>query len=322
MPKPARSSASLHRISRHRADAACGHRGRQRAVRSAPRRPCARGPSELGVDLAQVPASGPDGTVTLADVEAAAGQARRRGRQSRCVARAEPWRSTWRGPGARSPTRHCTTRPISTAWVDARGRHSAPDPAIIAGCTAEPALNASFDAGVFGAAAQCAASISGSRSTAPTACSSRCCAMWRDSDAADWRRQIDAMKKGVQERSLAPDELRGATITLSNFGTIAGQHAALIIVPPQVAILGAGRIADQPARSGRGIVDASHAAAVADLRSPRRHRRRGRALSARGDRRSRARPTERGETSWRTCFASPTSSALPGSFIFIGRRWA
>ena len=43
--------------------------------------------------------------------------------------------------------------------------------------------------------------------------------------------------------------MRGATITLSNFGTLAGQHAALIIVPPQVAILGAGRITDQPVLS-------------------------------------------------------------------------
>jgi pyruvate dehydrogenase E2 component (dihydrolipoamide acetyltransferase) len=40
--------------------------------------------------------------------------------------------------------------------------------------------------------------------------------------------------------------------TLSN-GTISGQHAALIIVPPQVAILGAGRITDQPVRRDRQI---------------------------------------------------------------------
>ena len=37
-------------------------------------------------------------------------------------------------------------------------------------------------------------------------------------------------------------ELRGQTITLSNFGMFAGRFAALVIVPPQVAILGAGRI--------------------------------------------------------------------------------
>ena len=48
-------------------------------------------------------------------------------------------------------------------------------------------------------------------------------------------------------------ELRGPTITLSNFGTIAGRHAALVVVPPQVAILGAGRIVERPVRSGQGL---------------------------------------------------------------------
>jgi pyruvate dehydrogenase E2 component (dihydrolipoamide acetyltransferase) len=67
-----------------------------------------------------------------------------------------------------------------------------------------------------------------------------------------WRSQIDAMKKAVRERTLTPDALRGATITLSNFGTIAGRHAALIVMPPQVAIWGAGRITERPAWSARG----------------------------------------------------------------------
>ena len=70
---------------------------------------------------------------------------------------------------------------------------------------------------------------------------------------ADWRRQIDAFKTGVRERSLAPADLRNPTITLSNFGTIAGQHAALVIVPPQVAILGAGRIMERAVRGETGL---------------------------------------------------------------------
>ena len=36
--------------------------------------------------------------------------------------------------------------------------------------------------------------------------------------------------------------LRGATISLSNFGALGGLFATLVVVPPQVAILGAGRI--------------------------------------------------------------------------------
>jgi pyruvate dehydrogenase E2 component (dihydrolipoamide acetyltransferase) len=47
--------------------------------------------------------------------------------------------------------------------------------------------------------------------------------------------------------------LRNPTITLSNFGTIAGQHAVLVIVPPQVAILGAGRIIERAVCSETGL---------------------------------------------------------------------
>jgi pyruvate dehydrogenase E2 component (dihydrolipoamide acetyltransferase) len=50
------------------------------------------------------------------------------------------------------------------------------------------------------------------------------------------------MKADIQERRVPVEELRGQTITLSNFGMYGGRHAALVIVPPQVAILGAGRI--------------------------------------------------------------------------------
>src|SRR5437763_575523 len=65
-------------------------------------------------------------------------------------------------------------------------------------------------------------------------------------DAADLRRGIEAMKKDVRARKVPVAELRGQTITLSNFGMFAGRFAALVIVPPQVAILGAGRITERP----------------------------------------------------------------------------
>ena len=53
------------------------------------------------------------------------------------------------------------------------------------------------------------------------------------------------MRADAVARSIPPGELRGATITLSNFGMIGGRFANLIVVPPQVAIIGAGRIAQR-----------------------------------------------------------------------------
>lgn len=52
---------------------------------------------------------------------------------------------------------------------------------------------------------------------------------------------IDRYKKTVVDRTIAPSDMQGATITLSNFGTITGKYATPIIVPPAVAILGCGR---------------------------------------------------------------------------------
>lgn len=59
------------------------------------------------------------------------------------------------------------------------------------------------------------------------------------------RSEIDALKKSVRARTVAPSELQGATISLSNFGTIAGRYANPIIVPPAVAILGCGKLRDE-----------------------------------------------------------------------------
>jgi pyruvate dehydrogenase E2 component (dihydrolipoamide acetyltransferase) len=56
------------------------------------------------------------------------------------------------------------------------------------------------------------------------------------------RHRLEAMKAAVRDRSIAAADLKGQTITLSNFGTVAGHYAQLVVVPPQVAILGAGRI--------------------------------------------------------------------------------
>ena len=61
----------------------------------------------------------------------------------------------------------------------------------------------------------------------------------------DLRAGLQRLRKDVEARSIPPDELRGQTFTLSNFGMIGGRYAALVVVPPQVAILGAGQISTQ-----------------------------------------------------------------------------
>jgi pyruvate dehydrogenase E2 component (dihydrolipoamide acetyltransferase) len=63
--------------------------------------------------------------------------------------------------------------------------------------------------------------------------------------AKDLRKGLNNLRDAVNSRKIPPQEMSGATITLSNFGTIAGRYANPVIVPPTVAILGAGRMRDE-----------------------------------------------------------------------------
>lgn len=59
------------------------------------------------------------------------------------------------------------------------------------------------------------------------------------------REGLDALRAAVKSRKIPAAEMQGATITLSNFGTLAGKYANPIVVPPQVAIVGAGGIREE-----------------------------------------------------------------------------
>ncbi|MGB7995391.1 MAG: dihydrolipoamide acetyltransferase family protein, partial [Photobacterium halotolerans] len=59
------------------------------------------------------------------------------------------------------------------------------------------------------------------------------------------RRWIDETAEGIRARKIGREEFQHATITLSNFGAIAGIYATPVVTPPQVAIVGAGRLIDK-----------------------------------------------------------------------------
>ena len=67
---------------------------------------------------------------------------------------------------------------------------------------------------------------------------------------------LEELISKARDRSLAPDKLRGATITLSNFGAIGGRYASPMVVPPQVAIVGAGRIEKRAVVAADGTIAA------------------------------------------------------------------
>jgi pyruvate dehydrogenase E2 component (dihydrolipoamide acetyltransferase) len=205
---------------------------------------------ERGVDLSRVKGSGPDGAITRADVDAEAkassnpAEALRGARKTMALNMTRAWREVV----------HATLQDQADidAWTPQNDVTIRLIRAIVAGCSKEPSLNAGFDSASMSLRPNAKIDL-GLAIDSPDGLFVPVLRDVGRTTAQEWRGQIDAAKKGVNERSLAPDELRGATITLSNFGTIAGQHAALIVVPPQVAILGAGRIACQPVSSNAGL---------------------------------------------------------------------
>jgi pyruvate dehydrogenase E2 component (dihydrolipoamide acetyltransferase) len=207
---------------------------------------------ELGVALSGITPTGPDGTLTIGDVEATAasvagpppaGEALRGARRAMSLNMANAGREVV------PATLH--DEADVDAWLadDVTARLIR---AIVAGCAAEPRLNASFDAATVSLHDNSRIDL-GLAMDSPDGLFVPVLREVARSAPADWRRRIDALKIRVQQRSLTPAELRNPTITLSNFGIIAGQHAALVVLPPQVAILGAGRIIERPVRSEAGL---------------------------------------------------------------------
>lgn len=69
------------------------------------------------------------------------------------------------------------------------------------------------------------------------------------------QRSIEGMDDFIHKaknRMLPPADLRGATITLSNYGSIGGRYATPLVVPPMVAIVGAGAIRKAPVVTAQG----------------------------------------------------------------------
>jgi len=64
----------------------------------------------------------------------------------------------------------------------------------------------------------------------------------QDKSPDELRAALMAQKQAAHQRSTAADDLRDFTLMLSNFGTLAGRYGIPLVVPPAVAILGAGKV--------------------------------------------------------------------------------
>jgi pyruvate dehydrogenase E2 component (dihydrolipoamide acetyltransferase) len=113
--------------------------------------------------------------------------------------------------------------------------------AIVAACKAVPALNAWFDGDALAVTRHPHVDVG----IAVDTDDGLFVPALRNADMLDARgirEGINRLRTQVEDRSIAASELAGYTISLSNFGMFAGRYATPVVVPPCVAIVGAGKL--------------------------------------------------------------------------------
>ncbi|MCC6472656.1 MAG: 2-oxo acid dehydrogenase subunit E2 [Burkholderiales bacterium] len=198
----------------------------------------------LNVELALVSGTGPDGAVSAADVERAA-------KEFAGLGAAEPLRGVRRAMAlnmARANAEVASATILGDADIHAWPRDADVTirlvRAIGLGCAAEPSLNAWYDGRTVSRRVLATVDV-GIAVDTPEGLFVPVLRDVGKREAADLRRGLDRMRADVKARKIPPEELRGASITLSNFGMIAGRYAAPVVLPPAVAILGAGAISER-----------------------------------------------------------------------------
>jgi pyruvate dehydrogenase E2 component (dihydrolipoamide acetyltransferase) len=68
----------------------------------------------------------------------------------------------------------------------------------------------------------------------------------------DISKEILDLSKRARDGKLKPDEMKGATVTITNIGSVGGTYATPIINHPEVAILGMYKITDKPVPTENG----------------------------------------------------------------------
>jgi 2-oxoisovalerate dehydrogenase E2 component (dihydrolipoyl transacylase) len=209
---------------------------------------------KLGVDLSLVSATGSGNVITAADVERAAAD----------IAEAEPLkplrgvRRAMARRMAQSNAEVAATTIMEDAdiedWEKGQNYSLRLIRAIKMGCEAEPMLNAWYDSKENGLRVHRKIDLGFAVNTD----AGLFVPVLHDigkRDDQNIRDGLDNLRAAVEARTVPAEELRGATITLTNAGPLLGKYTTPVIAPPQVAILGACRARPEVvARDGQPVV--------------------------------------------------------------------
>lgn len=210
-----------------------------------------------GIDLTEIAPSGKNGQVTMDDLE----QRKEPGRRTRPAAtrptgtrpaaaagQSEPLRGPRRAMAqsmtlTRDEVALCTLFDDADIeeWLDKRDFTARILRALVAGCAAEPALNAFYDA-------QNASRQLESRVDVAMAVDTEdglivpVIRNIEQKSLEEIRESVGRLKEATRTRTVSPQDMLNYTITVSNFGMMAGRYATPLMVPPTVAILGTGKL--------------------------------------------------------------------------------
>jgi len=227
---------------------------------------------QLGVPLSRCTPTGKKGSITKADVEAAAkGGAAQSASPAATKATAgqplpsvqvsvdpQPVRGVRRAMSMGMAKSHATVVPTTlvedadiTAWgkQDALARYVR---ALVYAAKVEPALNCWFDGERMERLVHPNVHV-GIAVDSPDGLYVPVVFDADQKDATQIRARVQELREKIASKSLKQDDQQGATITLSNFGSIAGRYGTPVVSPPQVAILGTGRFRNELKLTEKGI---------------------------------------------------------------------
>jgi len=203
------------------------------------------------IDLSIVTPSGPHSTITAADVERVV-------KIFADVGELVPLKGVRRSMAKAMAQAHAEVVPVTlhddadvTAWFAEGDITVRLIRAMALACEAEPTLNAWYDSHAIGRRIIKPMHLGLAVDTQD----GLFVPVIRDAQsysAEQMRDKINTLKELVSQRKIAADDLRGNTITLSNFGSMVGKYANPIVMPPTVAILGTGRLFQQLAFDNSG----------------------------------------------------------------------
>lgn len=197
----------------------------------------------LNVDLSIVTPSGPNEMITAADVQ----------RVHKILSSVGPLEKLHGARRAMAKTMsQARDEVMPTTVTDDAVLHawSAPQDvtlrlirALVAACRAQPALNAWYDSVEIGRRILDKVHLGVAVDT-PDGLYVAVLHDVANRDNDSLREGLQKMKAAAAAKAMAPEDLRGFTITLSNFGKFGGKYATPVIVPPTVAIVAAGAVRD------------------------------------------------------------------------------